>query len=88
MKTKKINKKISLNKVTVTNLSGLELGAAAGGILITGPVGTLDTACDTCTFIPYCPDNPTAESVCNYCPPEETEYICTSTIGLWTCAQV
>ena len=42
MKTKKFNKKLSLNKTTVANLSNYELNHVRGGVF------TFETVCPTC----------------------------------------
>lgn len=48
MSTKKIEKKLSLNKVTVAGLTGMDMKAVQGGIVETGCV----TIC--CDTIKYC----------------------------------
>jgi hypothetical protein len=58
MKTKKLSKKLTLNKSTITNINTPEMAQVKGG-------GTFwDTACISCSFYTYC-------SEC-YCPSNHT----------------
>ncbi len=59
MKTKKIDKKLSLNKKTISNLGNNEMNSVHGG-------GTLDTLCcfPSCVSVCKCPTGDT----CIVCP--------------------
>ena len=79
MKAKKFNKKLSLKKTTISNLSGLEMGVAKGGIYSELPcsgetcfvsVCTCDLACTVgCTI---------AGTNCYSCSPCNTIDNCTA----------
>ena len=72
MKTKKIEKKLGLNKRTVSQLDNSLMGAVRGGEESVGPY----TACET--------ERPS----CNPCGPERTResdcYTCESDCRCWT----
>lgn len=74
MKTKKVEKKLFLNKKTIAHLNNGQLGQAKGG----GPTTTCDT-CETC--LTYC------SCTCETCVPtgvDPTEVTCNCT-GHKTC---
>jgi natural product precursor len=56
MKTKKFNKKLGLNKTTISNLSNNQMRAMKGGVQTDYPCVSNPTSCDDLTFIPHkCP---------------------------------
>lgn len=68
MKTKRINKKMSLKKVTVTRLNGIEQNNVLGGVY------TRETHEQQCTAEPYCPPDYTVS--CDGCLPHNSD-LCT-----------
>lgn len=88
MKAKSFNRKLSLNKVTITNLEADRMNDAKGGItggaytcpscpLVACPL-TDDPGCQT--YEPYYTCNPTCgfQATCN-CPPTQ-DFNCTVTV--------
>ncbi len=75
MKTRKTNKKMTLKKVTVTRLNGVEQSNVLGGVY------TRETNEQQCTAVPYCPDD--YSNMCNPGGPPKSQ-VCT---GPYFCTQ-
>jgi hypothetical protein len=80
MKTKKLNKKMVLNKRTVSDLQEQQMGAVYGGIKTDYTCGgyTCGTLCDTVLSCGYTCLETGCQTQCNSCPPTycDTECSC------------
>ena len=83
MKTKKLSKKLKLNKETISNLNSSELGKAKGGATYKCPTDYL--ICDSYADCTYTEHIACTEMSCYGCPPDTyaldcTDYTCHNTL--------